>query len=533
MRTLFCVYLGSGLLALVITPLVILLARRIKAVDRPGVRTVHTRVVPRIGGMAIFLSATPLIVAVLFLNNSVGEAFRQARLQLVTLFCSATFIFLIGLVDDLKGLPARFKFGAEFLAAGSLCFAGVRVSSIAVTGQWTLHLGLLGCPLSILWIIGITNAVNLSDGLDGLAAGISAIVCAVIALFAFQSGSIIMLVLMLSLLGSLTGFLFFNFNPARIFLGDCGSLFLGFTVASASILCSMKSSALVSLALPLLALGIPIFDTLFSILRRFLERRSIFAPDRGHFHHRLIDMGLKQRHVVILIYAMTSVVTGLGMLMMLTHNVSSLIVFFSVLLLLLLLFRVVCAIGLRETMSGLQRKYKIASRYKLERTNFEYAQLHFRNARTSEQWWAAVCEAARRMDCTWVSLTRKYWDGRVETDVWRTANARLAQSRVIVVTVPLSVDKGEATREFKIAVSVNGSLESAGNRATLFNRLIEEHSLSSILQAGAACGSDAESRADRDRHWVRSRLPLGLLSTPRQMNASFRNASVPYSEQKV
>jgi len=533
MRTLFCVYFGSALLALVITPLVIQLARRIRAVDRPGVRTVHTRPVPRIGGMAIFLSATPLIVAVLFLNNSVGQAFRQARLQLTTLFCSATFIFLIGLVDDLRGLPARFKFGAELLAAGSLCFVGISVSSIAVTGQWTLHLGLLGCPLSILWIIGITNAVNLSDGLDGLAAGISAIVCAVIALFAFQSGNVIMLVLMLSLLGSLTGFLFFNFNPARIFLGDCGSLFLGFTVASAGILCSMKSSAMVSLALPLLALGIPIFDTLFSILRRFLERRSIFTPDRGHFHHRLIDMGLKQRHVVILIYAMTSVATGLGMLMMLTHNAGSLIVFFSVLLLLLLLFRVVGAIGFRETMSGLQRKYKIAGRYKLERMNFEHAQLHFRNAHTSEQWWAAVCEAARRMDCAWVSLTRKYWDGRIETDVWRTVSARLSQSRVIVVTVPLSVDKGEASQEFKIAVSVNGSLESAGNRATLFSRLIEEHSLSSILRAGVAYSSDAKVRADPDRLRSRGRLPLGLLSTPRRANAPFRNASAGYSEQKL
>jgi len=477
MKTYLCAYLGSALLALVITPLVIKLARRIRAVDRPGVRTVHTRPVPRIGGAAIFFSATPLIVAVLFLNNSIGEAFRQSRLQLITLFCSATFIFLIGLVDDLRGLPARFKFLAELLAAGSLCSVGVSVSSIAVTEQWTLHLGLLGCPLSILWIIGITNAVNLSDGLDGLAAGISAIACGVIAVFAFQHGNIIMLVLMLSLLGSLTGFLFFNFNPAKIFLGDCGSLFLGFTVASASILCSMKSSALVSLALPLLVLGIPIFDTLFSILRRFLERRSIFAPDRGHFHHRLVDMGLKQRHVVIFIYAMTSLAAGLGMLMMLTRNLSSLIIFFFVLLLLLLLFHVVGAIRLRETISALQRKHKIASQYKRERTDFEYAQLHFRNAHTSEQWWAAVCEAARRMDFAWVSLTRKYCDGRIETDVWRTTNAKLALSRVVVVTVPLSVNKGETSRKFEIAVSVNGSLESAGNRATLFSRLIDEYAI--------------------------------------------------------
>jgi UDP-GlcNAc:undecaprenyl-phosphate GlcNAc-1-phosphate transferase len=283
----------------------------------------------------------------------------------------------------------------------------------------------------------------------------------------------------------------------------------------------MKSSALVGLALPLLALGIPIFDTLFSILRRFLERRSIFAPDRSHFHHRLVDMGLKQRHVVILIYSMTSLVTGLGMLMMLTRDVNSLIVFLFVLVLLLSLFRLTGVIRLRETISGFKRKNKIASQYKLERTNFEYAQLHFRNARTPEQWWAAVCEAARRLDFTWISLTRKYCDGRIETDVWRTTNARLAQSKVVVVTVPLSLDGGKISWKFEISVSVNGSLESAGNRATLFSRLIEDHSFSNILQAGAACRNTAEDLEDTD--WLRSRrcLLLDLRNAPRQLTATF------------
>lgn len=509
MKTYLCVYLGSALLALVITPVVIHLARRIGAVDRPGVRTVHVRPIPRIGGLAIFVSATPAIIAVLFLHNSIGETFRDTKVPLITLFGSATFVFLIGLVDDLRGLPAKFKFLAELLAAGALCLVGVRVSSIAITEQWTLNLGLFGCPLSILWIIGITNAVNLSDGLDGLAAGISAIACGVIVIFAVHCGNSIMPVLMLSLLGSLTSFLFFNFNPARVFLGDCGSLFLGFTIASASILCSMKSSALVGLALPMLALGIPIFDTLFSIMRRFLERRSIFAPDRGHFHHRLVDRGLKQRHVVMLIYAMTLMATGLGMLMMLTRDVSSVLVFVFVVLLLLMLFRVVGEIRLRETISKLQKKYKITSQYKRERTDFEYAQLYFRNARTSEQWWAAVCEAARRLDFVWVSLTSKHCDGRLEVDVWRTSNARLEQSRVLVVSVPLLANRGEITREFEIAVSVNGSLESAGNRATLFGRLIEEHGPSSASQSVAVRADAADGPPKPDRLRPSGSLSLG------------------------
>ena len=143
MKTYLIVYLGSAILALVITPIVINLAYRIKAIAHPGIRDVHTRAVPRIGGIAIYFSAIVLFVAVLFIDNGIGDIFRNNLLQLVTLFCSATFIFLIGLVDDVKGLPARFKFLAELLAAGSLCLVGVRISSIAVTQHWTLNLGFL------------------------------------------------------------------------------------------------------------------------------------------------------------------------------------------------------------------------------------------------------------------------------------------------------------------------------------------------------------------------------------------------------
>jgi hypothetical protein len=372
-------------------------------------------------------------------------------------------------------LPARFKLLAELLAAGSLCLVGVHISSVAITEQWTLHLGLLGWPLTLLWIVGITNAVNLSDGLDGLAAGISAIVCGVIAVFAIHGGNVVMAVLMLALLGSLSGFLFFNFNPAKIFMGDCGSLFLGFTIASASVMCMTKSAALVGLALPALALGIPIFDTFFSILRRFLERRSIFAPDRSHFHHRLIELGLTQRHVVLIIYGMTLLSAGLGMFMMVTRNVSSLIVFLCVLLLLLLAFRVVGSVQLRQTLSALQDKYQMAGQHRQYQSRFEQAQLHFRSARTPEQQWAAICNAAERMDFAWVSLKTTKKDGSIDTQVWRMTDSQPDLSKLIIMTVPLNGNSSQTSHEFEIAICVNGSYESAGHRATLFSRLIDEH----------------------------------------------------------
>jgi len=482
MKTYLAVYLSSALLALVITPVVIWLARKLNAVNRPDVRTVHSKPIPRIGGVAIFVSATALILCVLLLPNLVGQRFRIIKPQLVVLLSAATFIFAVGLIDDLKGLRARTKFLAELAAALIIYAIGIRIKSVAVADWLTIDFGWFSLPLTLLWIVGITNAVNLSDGLDGLAAGISAIACGVIAILAIQGGQAVMAVLMLALLGSLTGFLFFNFNPARIFMGDCGSLFLGFTIASASVLSSMKSSALVGLALPMLALGIPIFDTLFSMLRRFLERRSIFSPDRSHFHHHLLALGLNQRHVVILAYAVTCLFAGLGLFMMVTRSINTLVVFLCILLLLLLVFRVVGSVRLRQTIASLQKKYEFSSRRRREQMNFEQAQLYFRNARTFSDWWQAVCEAAKRMDFAWVSLKTKDKDETEQTEVWRLADsAPSAKSEVIVMNMPVRNHGLAGAMEFEIAILVNGSLESAGHRATLFSRLIDEHNVIGLL----------------------------------------------------
>lgn len=477
MTTYLAVYLGSLLLALLATPAVIWLARRIGAVDRPGIRTVHKLPIPRIGGVAIFVAAMALIVAVIFVNNNIGHAFREAWLQLVTLLGAAALIFAVGLVDDLKGLPARVKFLAELVAALALCLVGVRISDIAVTDQWIVPLGEWGWLLTVLWIVGITNAVNLSDGLDGLAAGVSAIACGVIAIFALHSGQVIMGVLMLAMLGSLSGFLFFNFNPAKIFMGDCGSLFLGFTIAAASVMCTTKSAALVGLALPALALGVPIFDTLLSMLRRFLERRSLFAPDRSHFHHRLLDLGLQHRHAVMAIYLVTLIATGLGLFMMLSGSLSALVIFGCILVLLILVFRLVGAVRLHGTITGLQHKYAYSRLAHRERRTFENLQLQFRQVHDGDQWWQAICDAAQRMDFAWISLQTTHDDGRTEEELWRAPETKPDLTRIITMTIPLSEDHQKTTpaRRFEIAICANGSVESAARRATLFGRLLDEN----------------------------------------------------------
>jgi UDP-GlcNAc:undecaprenyl-phosphate GlcNAc-1-phosphate transferase len=475
MNTYAAVYLGSLVLALLVTPGVIRVARWTGAMDRPGVRTVHRRPVPRIGGIAIFLAAIIPIASAALLNHDIRQAFGASWLQMVVLLAAAAAIFLVGLVDDLRGLPARVKFSAEILTALVLCLVGVRISRVELTSQWVLPLGGWGALLTILWIVGVTNAVNLSDGLDGLAAGVSAIACGVIAIFALYNGNVVMAVFMLALLGSLCGFLVFNFNPAQIFLGDCGSLFLGFTIAAASVMCTTQSAAVVGLALPALALGIPIFDTLFSMLRRFLERRSMFAPDKSHFHHRLLDLGLHQRHAVVTIYLATLLATGLGLFMMISEDINTLVIFGCVLLLLVLFFQVVGTVRVGETMARLQAKYADSRYRRSERETFEYLQLRFRQVQGFGPWWQAVCEAADRLDFAGISLRTAYANGRVEEKTWRASRTRPDLPRLVAMTIPLDYGDANVSRRLEIAICMNGSIEAANRRATLFGRLLDEN----------------------------------------------------------
>lgn len=479
--TYFWVYFVAAFLALFITVPVIWLARRIKAVDYPGVRSVHTQPIPRIGGVAVYLSSMSVMISVLFLDNRLGQAFQDMRLPMITLLCTATLVFLVGLVDDLRGMPARFKFMVELIGACLLYFVGIRIGGINFGEGLRINFGWLSFPVTLLWIVGVTNAVNMSDGLDGLAAGVAAIACGVIAFFSIycsvsDSSISLMSFFAIALLGSLSGFLFFNFNPAKVFMGDCGSLFIGFTIASASVMCAAKSATLVGLALPALALGIPIFDALFSMLRRFLERRSLFAPDRSHFHHRLVAMGLRQRHAVLLIYGMTLAVTGLGLLMMIRRNVAALIVFVVSLLIIVFLFRIVGVIRFRETLTGLKAKYSMTRHRREELKVFEDLQLQFRRVSDVNQWRQAICEAAQRMDFVWVSLKTIYGDegGRVEEEIWMAPARKPDLGHIMTVAIPLRNEQAGISRQLEFAIPVNGSLETATRQATLFGRLIDE-----------------------------------------------------------
>jgi UDP-GlcNAc:undecaprenyl-phosphate GlcNAc-1-phosphate transferase len=480
MKSYFFAYFCSLLLAFLVTPAVIWIARKFGAVDTPDVRKVHSSPIFRIGGVAIFVSVMCLMVPAVFLCNIFGLKFQNIEADVIALLAAATFMFLVGLVDDIKNLRVCFKLAAQLIAAFCVFYFGIRPDSLELPGLFSINLGWFAWPLTIFWIVGVTNSVNIIDGLDGLAAGISIITCGVIAVLAIHFGQPVLTLLMLVLLGSLSGFLFFNFSPAKIFMGDCGSMFLGFVLASSSIMCASESQSMLGLALPAVALGIPIFDTLFSILRRFLERRSIFAPDRGHFHHRLLDLGLKQQQAVIVAYIITFVLVGLGMFMMVTRGISTIIVFVCILLLLVLVFRLVGSVNLKEIIRGLQRKYVVTHQMNKERRCFETTQLHFRQVKTFNQWWEAASCAAEKMDFLSLNLNLTNRDGTSRTLVWQQKGNGPDHHELLKVDVPLRDRRSGPSLNLRIEVYRDGSLESAGRRVALFTRLIDEFGVVSL-----------------------------------------------------
>ncbi len=289
---------------LILTPGVILLARVTGAVDQPDARKVHTVPIPRIGGIGIYLAFMSAIAFVTAITPFQGETLRT----ITGLLISGTLMFLVGIIDDYKNLPAKIKLLGQIIAAGVLVVGyDVRVDFITNPFGDYIYLEWLAVPATLFWLVGLTNTVNLIDGLDGLAAGVSALAAATIFLVAMEQNFFLITIFMAAIAGAAFGFLFYNTNPARIFMGDSGSLFLGFMLASISIIGAVKSAATIALIVPILALGIPIFDTTFAILRRFIGGQPIFKPDKGHLHHRLLKLGFTQRQAVFLMYVISAI----------------------------------------------------------------------------------------------------------------------------------------------------------------------------------------------------------------------------------
>jgi len=286
----------SFMVALITTPIVKALAFRVGAVDDPNKdkdpeRRMHSRPIPRMGGLAIFLG---FLVSVLM--------FGALDSHIRGLMLGAVIIVILGIFDDIYDLPAKFKFLVQIVAALVAVFSGNVIEHL-----FTYPLGWLSIPVSVIWIVGVTNAVNLIDGLDGLACGVSTISSMTLLVIALLMREAQTPILVAALVGGCLGFLPYNLNPAKIFMGDTGSTFLGFALGVISIQGLFKHYMFISFVVPFLMLGLPIFDTCFAFVRRIAHGQSPMHADRSHVHHRLIDMGFSQKQAVGVLYVISAI----------------------------------------------------------------------------------------------------------------------------------------------------------------------------------------------------------------------------------
>jgi UDP-GlcNAc:undecaprenyl-phosphate GlcNAc-1-phosphate transferase len=313
------IYLGLFITAmcsaLIMTPVVRRVAERFGWLDSPrDERRVHLKAVPRLGGVVIFLSVLVALAALTIFDDHTRRLIRANPIQLFVVLVPATLVFLCGLYDDLRGAHARLKLLWQGLAGVLLYSLGGRVEALSIPfiGSVELH-WVVGLIVTVFWTVAITNAFNLIDGIDGLAAGAALFASLVISAVALLLGHPILASVALALSGALIGFLRYNFNPASIFLGDSGSLFIGFTLAALSVEETQKASTTLAVTIPLIAFGLPVIDTGLALIRRFISGRSLFQADREHIHHMLLARGWSQRRVAWVLYGVCALFSMLAL----------------------------------------------------------------------------------------------------------------------------------------------------------------------------------------------------------------------------
>ena len=291
----------AAVLSYFFTPPVKNFAHKVGAIDVPkDARRMHKKPIPRLGGLAIYGG---FLCSILI--------FGQLDETMLCVLLGAAIIVALGIFDDVLALGAKLKFVVQIVAAAiPVCIGDLQIGLFTNLNPLSdtpfVHLGILAVPVTIIWIVGITNAVNLIDGLDGLAVGVSSIAAITMLAVALLTGNMPIAITMAALAGACIGFMPYNLNPAKIFMGDTGSTFLGYMLATVSIMGLFKFYAVISFAVPFLILGLPIFDTANAIIRRVAAGRSPMSPDRGHVHHKLIDMGFNQKQAVAILYAISA-----------------------------------------------------------------------------------------------------------------------------------------------------------------------------------------------------------------------------------
>ncbi len=401
MRTAAVAFVLSMLCGTLLTPLVRRLAHRFGVLDHArSSRKIHGQPIPRLGGIAIVIAFYAPLVGLLLFHSDVGSMFVAERAHVIGLFVGGVAIALLGLYDDLRGANATKKFAVQFAVALMLYRLGFRFEVLANPFGEPIALGWASLPFTMLWIAGVINAMNLIDGLDGLAGGVALVAVVTTFLVSLQRAHPLMMLFSSALAGSIVGFLFYNFNPASIFMGDTGSMFLGFVLATTAIQTNQKASTAVAVVIPCIALGLPIMDTLLAIARRAFRGRPLFQPDKEHIHHKLMARGLTHRQAVLVLYGFCIFLGATALILTYASSGQT--------ALLLLVLAVVAFVFLRTLgyvrfdllpASALDRKRNRALRGALQPLGRRVRQL-----RAADEMWPVVIEAATVLGAVAVSL---------------------------------------------------------------------------------------------------------------------------------
>ena len=303
------------IVSLIITPIIIVISKKLDLVDRPNFRKVHTKPISVMGGTVILFS----FLIGIWLGHPIEREVKPLRLGAITLF-------MVGLIDDIYDLRPYLKLAGQIVAALIVTFYGITIDFISLPIGPTIHFGIFSIPITVIWIVAITNAINLIDGLDGLASGVSALALMTIGFIAILQANIFIIMICCVLLGSLLGFLFYNFHPAKIFLGDSGALMIGFIIGFLSLL-GFKNITFIALFFPIVILAVPFIDTLFAMIRRMKKGQHIMQADKSHLHHKLLALGYTHRQTVLLIYSIAIMFSLSSVILYLSQPLGALMMF--------------------------------------------------------------------------------------------------------------------------------------------------------------------------------------------------------------
>ncbi len=319
MKTYLISFILSFMALVIITPILIYFGRKYGIVDKSNRRKIHRGAIPRIGGLGIAIGTLLPVVLLYYHRNDISRVFFSEISNSIVVIGCGLGISLLGFLDDAKGVPAKYKFVFQIIIASVAWYFGFRISGLQLTFT-SFDFGAFSYPITILWIVGIINAFNLIDGMDGLSSGVAFFVSITLMVLAIYNGVLFVALISASMAGAVAGFLIYNFNPAKIFMGDSGSMFIGFILAILSIKGGSKHQTLVSLFVPIIAMGLPILDTTLAFTRRFIRKQPIFLADRQHIHHVLLSKGWNQKKVVMVLYSISLGFTLLAMLLMMLKD---------------------------------------------------------------------------------------------------------------------------------------------------------------------------------------------------------------------